>query len=234
MHAIYQHRTDNEVPRRLPVVEDDDGDDDRAADCRGRRLTRVAARTPSSYRDPLSGIPAEDSGDEKAADASPTKRQTRRAIIYSVYRVGFVRVARSAISQQSPFRCRRSFRGVCRRTVKFTVFQIFGYTVRFLGGKKGPEERALVYFATNERNSIFTNNETVRVDHRPGQRERCKTGKGGRKRRRTGRVATRKRTRSHLGVASRRPFARVDSRCTGTKSRCWFNWLARVMMRNVI
>lgn len=35
MHAIYQHRTDNEVPRRLPVVEDDDGD--RAADCRGRR-----------------------------------------------------------------------------------------------------------------------------------------------------------------------------------------------------
>lgn len=22
MHAIYQHRTDNEVPRRLPVVED--------------------------------------------------------------------------------------------------------------------------------------------------------------------------------------------------------------------
>lgn len=27
MHAIYQHRTDNEVPRRLPVVVDDDGDD---------------------------------------------------------------------------------------------------------------------------------------------------------------------------------------------------------------
>lgn len=24
MHAIYQHRTDNEVPRRLPVVEDAD------------------------------------------------------------------------------------------------------------------------------------------------------------------------------------------------------------------
>jgi len=37
MHAIYQHRTDNEVPRKLPVVDDDDDDDDdRAADCRGR------------------------------------------------------------------------------------------------------------------------------------------------------------------------------------------------------
>ncbi|KAL2736503.1 hypothetical protein V1477_013012, partial [Vespula maculifrons] len=38
MHAIYQHRTDNEVPRRLPVVkdnnnnnDDDDDDDDRSA-----------------------------------------------------------------------------------------------------------------------------------------------------------------------------------------------------------
>ncbi|KAI4480109.1 hypothetical protein M0804_010470 [Polistes exclamans] len=37
MHAIYQHRTDNEVPRRLPVVKDnnddndDDDDDDRSA-----------------------------------------------------------------------------------------------------------------------------------------------------------------------------------------------------------
>ncbi|KAI4498262.1 hypothetical protein M0802_006748 [Mischocyttarus mexicanus] len=28
MHAIYQHRTDNEVPRRLPVVKDNNDDDD--------------------------------------------------------------------------------------------------------------------------------------------------------------------------------------------------------------
>lgn len=38
-------------------------------------LTWVAARTPPSCRNPLSGIPAEDSGDEKAADTSP--RNTR-------------------------------------------------------------------------------------------------------------------------------------------------------------
>lgn len=65
MHAIYQHRTDNEVPRRLPVAEeDDDGDDDRAAAVNsGRRTNSAEAR--------FQGIPAEDSGDEKAADASP-------------------------------------------------------------------------------------------------------------------------------------------------------------------
>lgn len=42
MHAIYQHRTDNEVPRRLPVVVDDDRDDDRAANLsRSARTLRV-------------------------------------------------------------------------------------------------------------------------------------------------------------------------------------------------
>lgn len=51
MRAIYQHRTDNEVPRRLPVVEDDDDDDDRAAVNSGRRTNSVEL-PGSAFRDP--------------------------------------------------------------------------------------------------------------------------------------------------------------------------------------
>lgn len=40
MHAIYQHPTDNEVPRRLPVVVDD-GDDRAANLSRSARTLRV-------------------------------------------------------------------------------------------------------------------------------------------------------------------------------------------------
>ena len=54
MHTIYQHRTDNEVPRRLPVVEDDDGgDDDRVAMAAvnlGRR-TNSAELSGPAFRD---------------------------------------------------------------------------------------------------------------------------------------------------------------------------------------
>lgn len=67
MHAIYQHRTDNEVPRRLLVVVDDDGDD------RAANLSRFSART---LREPLTGTrfqgsPLRTRGDEKAMNARP-------------------------------------------------------------------------------------------------------------------------------------------------------------------
>lgn len=67
MHAIYQHRTDNEVPRRLPVVVDDDGDD------RAANLSRSPHElSETSYRNLVSGIPAEDSGRWKSNErASP-------------------------------------------------------------------------------------------------------------------------------------------------------------------
>nr|KAF7419832.1 hypothetical protein H0235_010129 [Vespula pensylvanica] len=51
MHAIYQHRTDNEVPRRLPVVkdnnnnDDDDDDDDDEDDDRSAGVTLDVAQT---------------------------------------------------------------------------------------------------------------------------------------------------------------------------------------------
>lgn len=48
MHAIYQHPTDNEVPRRLPVVDDDD---DRAASL--SRSARTLFELPGpGFRDP--------------------------------------------------------------------------------------------------------------------------------------------------------------------------------------
>lgn len=85
MHAIYQHRTDNEVPRRLPVVED-------------RRLTLVAARTTplgllgsllvaSSFWDPAAASQA----DEKAR----SRTGERSTIIYGSstrISVGFLRI----------------------------------------------------------------------------------------------------------------------------------------------
>lgn len=67
MHAIYQHRTDNEVPRRLPVVVDDDGDDRAANLSRSARTLRVTGTR-------FQGLPAEDSAMKKQRTRVPTKR----------------------------------------------------------------------------------------------------------------------------------------------------------------
>ncbi|KAK2575069.1 hypothetical protein KPH14_008805 [Odynerus spinipes] len=75
MHAIYQHRTDNEVPRRLPVVKDnnDNYDDDDDNDDRSVGVTLDAAQ--SAIQSPLFFLsdPAEDSGMKKDGTSdSPT------------------------------------------------------------------------------------------------------------------------------------------------------------------
>lgn len=153
MRAIYQHRTDNEDPQE-------------ATGRGGRRgpgcrlpwppLTRVAARTPSSYWDSLSGIPAEDSGDEKARphetpDTSrnnllrlrlPGRIRPSRALRYLSASVAGAGAA-AVFAATAPGN--REIHRLPNIRVHCTTFRI----------KKAPEERAPVYFPIEQKEFNF-------------------------------------------------------------------------------
>lgn len=112
MHAIYQHRTDNEVPRRLPVVVDD-GDDRAANLSRSARTLRVTGTR-------FQGSPLRTRAMKKQRMRVPTKRQTHRAVIYRRDSLN----VRSVISQRQSRCVLRGFRKI--KSIALRMSTIFG------------------------------------------------------------------------------------------------------------
>jgi len=101
-----------------------------------------------AFRDPRWGL-----GRWKS-ERVPTKRQTRRAIIYDVYRVGFVRVARSAISQHPPRYKQLQFSRLLPKNREIYRPPNIQVLYDFLN-KKDCKEWVLLYFSSEQKKFNF-------------------------------------------------------------------------------